>query len=428
MQAFLEYISRCPTAFHTVAYLQQQLEDHGFVPYVPAQTPVRPGMNLYFVQNRSTLFAFRIPQTAPKTLLLASAHADSPCLCLKAEPLLRDTCGARFNVERYGSMRLSSWLDVPLGIAGRVVYRKGNGLATALVDSRRPLCLIPSVATHLQKEQLPEPGVDLYPVFSDSSQAQVIPLLCQEAGIDPDTVCGYDLYLYNAMAPTLWGDAAQFISAPRLDDQTCVYAMAQGFLEAKVAEGVMPILAVFDNEEVGSGTKQGADSALLSRVLDSLWEGLGLTQTQRLALDSAAFALSADNAHGVHPNHPELCDKMDRPYLNRGIVLKHNANQRYTTDAVSRALVRFVGEKAGVTLQEYSNRPDLPGGSTLGNLLVRQLPWDCADIGLAQWSMHSSYETVGARDLADMCRFFTQFYSAPLAKVGGQWQWKEEKL
>jgi aspartyl aminopeptidase len=248
----------------------------------------------------------------------------------------------------------------------------------------------------------------MFPLYSCKKEQDPIKLLCDKAGISQDSVLGADLYLYNAMEPKIWADN-ELISSRALDDLMCVYSSLKGFTECEENDFI-DMLCVFDNEEVGSGTKQGADSELLSLLCNCIFEAYGMSELDKLSLFGKSLAVSADNAHAVHPNHPELNDGVDRPYLNGGLVLKFNANSRYTTDGVSSAAVKKLCLDRDIPLQYYSNRSDLPGGSTLGNLLYRHLPIDCADIGIAQLSMHSSYETAGLKDLDSMNRFFGAFY------------------
>ena len=218
-----------------------------------------------------------------------------------------------------------------------------------------------------------------------------------------------DLYLYPRTAGTLTGMKEEFVVSPRLDDLQCVFGCLKGFLAAEES-GSVPVLAVFNNEEVGSGTRQGADSTFLSDVLRRINTAMGRSEEDYLTAVANSFLVSADNAHAVHPAHPEYADGNEAPVLNGGIVLKYNASQRYTTDAVSAAVFRQVCDEAGVSLQRYSNRADLPGGSTLGNISTAHVSVHSVDIGLPQLAMHSACEVAGAQDTEDLVRAMTVFF------------------
>lgn len=418
-EALKEFIRRCPTAFHTVEELKTRLVQKGYRRFDPAVDPLQRGGKYYYEKNASSIFAFSVPQTAPSGFMLVATHGDSPSFKLKHTAILEKNGFSCLNTERYGGMDLHSWFDRPLGIAGRVITKVSSAFVSRTVDSRQPLCLIPSVAGHLLKDKSnPDPKCDLIPLYTQGSSKEFYPRL----GVE-DEVLGADLYLYCDADAVLWGEEKEFISAPRLDDLQCAFAALEGFLMAEESDCI-PVLCVFDNEEVGSGTKQGAASNTLLFLLQSVMDALGMDERAKGRMLEASFALSADNAHGVHPNHPEVNDSKDRPVLNGGVVLKFNANQRYTTDGISAALVEDLCRSRNVPLQYYSNRSDLPGGSTLGNLLVRSLPVDCADVGLAQLAMHSAVETAGAKDTRYMAEFCKGFFSSALVRKDGLLQWK----
>jgi aspartyl aminopeptidase len=316
-------------------------------------------------------------------------------------------------------MLMASWLDRPLSVAGRVVVRDGEKLVTRLVNLERDLALIPNLAIHMDRGQNEgknyDPKTDLLPLIgSEASAGSFRRLVAENAGVDDADLVSAELQLYPRTAGTVWGAEEEYISSPRLDDLQCVFACAEGFLHAGEGESV-PVLAVFDNEEVGSSTRQGAGSGFLADTLARVAESLGLggvNDYRRLLARS--FLVSADNAHAVHPNHPEYADRVDRPVLNGGVVIKANANQRYTTDAVSAAVFSERCRRAGVPTQRYTNRADLPGGSTLGNISLSQVAVRSVDIGLPQLAMHSCYETAGARDTAYLVTAAQRFFESSL--------------
>ena len=304
-----------------------------------------------------------------------------------------------------------------LSVAGRAVLRENGRIVTRLVNVDRDLLLIPHVAIHMDRSANDgkkfDPNTDMLPLFGDAEAAEAFDALIAETlGVNREDVLATDLFLYPRTPGAVWGAKGEYLSSPRLDDLQCVFGCTEGFLRAKAGEST-PVLCVFDNEEVGSGTKQGADSSFLEDVLCRVCESCGVSLRPCLA---RSFLVSADNAHAVHPNHPEYADRNDRPEMNKGIVVKFNANQRYTTDAVSAAAFVELCKKAGVPTQRFTNRADLPGGSTLGNISTAHVSVDSVDIGLAQLAMHSAYETAGARDTEYLIRAAECFYAARLLR------------
>lgn len=379
------------------------------------------GRGYFVTRNNSSIIAFYIPKDDFNGFMIGASHSDSPCFKLKSNPDIYDGEYVRLSSERYGGMIYSTWLDRPLAVAGRVMVSTPEGVRTMLVDTKRPCAIIPNVAIHLSKTvnegTTYNPAVDLVPVYSLSETKTLInPLMKYVAGIldvDSADIISSDLFLYNADKGIEWGD---FISAPRIDDLQCVFASLKGFVSSDAHDSV-PVLAVFDNEEVGSSTKQGADSDFLNNVLSKIVFSLGMDSTDLIDKLANSFMLSCDNGHAVHPNHPELTDKNNCVRLNGGIVIKHNASQRYCTDAVSASLVKIMCERAFLPYQEYSNRSDLAGGSTLGNIANTHNSVLTADIGLAQLAMHSAFETAGSNDTMYMTDLMSKFFSSSVVSV-----------
>lgn len=295
------------------------------------------------------------------------------------------------------------------------MVRKSGKIAAKLVNVDRDLLIIPGVAIHLDREvnkgTALKANVDMLPLFSGGKEPGAFrKLIAQAAGVEEADLLSTDLFLYPRVAGTRTGLNEEFVVSPRLDDLQCVFGCMQGFLSAKESESV-PVLAVFNNEEVGSGTRQGADSTFLADVLRRINAAMGRNEEEYLTAVANSFLVSADNAHAVHPAHPEHADANEAPVMNGGIVMKYNASQKYTTDAVSAAVFQQICEEAGVALQRYSNRADLPGGSTLGNISTAHVSVHSVDIGLPQLSMHSACEVAGARDAEDLVKAMTVYYS-----------------
>jgi aspartyl aminopeptidase len=327
--------------------------------------------------------------------MIMAAHGDSPFLKIKENPEMPvEGKYTRLNVEKYGGALLSPWFDRPLSVAGRIMVRDGNRVSTRLVNIPRDLLLIPSLAIHMDRSVNDGHALkiqkDMLPLFALGGEASLLGLIAKEAGVEPASVVGHDLFVYNRQAPSVWGAEGEFISSPRLDDMLCACASLYGLLESTEAESI-PVHLLLDNEEIGSMTRQGAASGFLRETLERICEGLGLSCVDYLTKLPQSFLLSADNGHALHPNYPEKCDPVNRPVMGSGVVLKYSGNQKYTTDAVSAAIVRILAEKAGARLQVFANHSDIPGGSTLGNISSQQVAVKSADVGVAQLAMHSPY-------------------------------------
>lgn len=420
----LSFIRRSPSCYHAVKNIAAELEQQGYRELSEADTwTLAAGGKYYVCRNGSSLLSFRIPDAARKPadcgFMITAAHSDSPTFKIKENAeLSADPRYIRLNTERYGGMLCSTWLDRPLSVAGKVALRTEDGIRTVLLDIDRDLVLIPNVAIHMNRTANENASynaaVDMAPVFSDGTgKEQFRKLIASAVGADEKDILGTDLFLYNRMPGSVWGLNGEFFSAPRLDDLQCVYAALRGFQDAP-AGGCIPLLAVLDNEEVGSCTRQGADSTFLGDCLTRICASLRISPAEQLRMLAKSFMVSADNAHAVHPNHPEYADATHRPRMNGGIVIKFNAAQRYTTDAESCALFQKLCTDAEVSVQFFTNRSDLAGGSTLGNISNSHVSLRTVDIGLPQLAMHSSYETAGTSDTADLAKVLRLFFSASL--------------
>ena len=411
-QELLSFIASCPTAFQATAHSAQMLRAAGYTQLSESEAwRLQAGEGYFVTRNSSSLIAFRVPKGGFRGFMITASHCDSPCFKIKENAELSDERFVRLSTEGYGGMIYSTWLDRPLSIAGRVLVKTPRGVETKLVDFGAAAAVIPNVAIHMNrsvnKDTNYNPAVDLVPLYGEkdsagSFRARVAAL----AGVAEEDVVTTDLYLYNPQQGMVW-DA--FISAPRLDDLQCAFSSLRAFLDAGEGDSAR-VCCIFDNEEVGSQTKQGAAGTFLYDVLHRVCESFGLTDADYHRAVAHSFMLSCDNAHALHPNHPEYADKNHTVVINGGIVIKYNASQRYTSDAVSAALFELICREADVPVQRYANRADIPGGGTLGNIANAQVSLNTVDIGLAQLAMHSSYETAGARDTAYMVRALTRFF------------------
>ncbi|WP_229772133.1 M18 family aminopeptidase [Olsenella porci] len=424
----IDFIASCPSMFHTTRTIAGRLEAAGFEQLPEGEEwHLEPGGTYYATRNGSSVIALRVGDAIDVPhFQMTAAHGDSPTFKLKDAPALEGPEGTlRLNVEAYGGMIDHTWFDRPLSVAGRVMVRDGSTVRSRLLAPDRDLVLIPSLAIHMDhdvnKGFAPNRQVDLCPLFSagELKAADVDRLIAGELGVEPHDVLGRDLFLVNRQPGCVWGAASEFVSSPKLDDLQCAYASLVAFLTSR-NESAITVYCCFDNEEVGSNTKQGALSTFLHDVLLRSSLALGMTEEGYLRALSRSFLVSCDNAHAVHPNHPERADDANRCRLNGGLVVKEAANQLYTTDAFSRSVFRAVCDDAGVPLQHFANRSDMQGGSTLGNLSNTQVSVHAVDVGLPQLAMHSSYETTGSHDTALGIRALRAFLSTNVAIEGAE--------
>lgn len=424
----LDFIEKSPSCFHVTANLGERFTKAGFSELKETEDwEIEPGGKYFVTRNESSIIAFCMPELSVKGFHMTAAHSDSPTFKVKDNPEeMTDRKYLKLNTEKYGGMILSTWLDRPLSVAGRAAVLKQKKIVTKLVNIDKDLLVIPNVAIHMNRDMNKgveyNPQIDMLPLYAELSDEtrDVKGMFAEEVaeylGVKPEKILGYDLYLYMRERGRLFGREGEFIIAPKLDDLAAVYACAEAFTAA-APKDYISLCAVFDNEEVGSRTRQGADSTFLSdtieRICDHLAVQYGETNPRILEkkLIADSFMISADNAHAVHPNHPEKADPTNRPYLNGGLVIKYHGGQKYTTDAVSAARMKALCDKAGVPYQTYANRSDIAGGSTLGNLSAAHVAVSSADIGLPQLAMHSAAETGGVRDIAYAVKALQLFFS-----------------
>ena len=427
-----DFIAKSPTPFHVIANAKSFLSGHGLVslPEMSSRWALVPGKTYCVVRNGSAAVFFHIPDLPVSkndiSFEIAAAHTDSPALKVKNNPVIVSDGYARLNVEGYGGLMRNSWFDRPLSLAGRVCFMDDE-IRTELVDFGETLEVsIPSLAVHMgTTDETPSIQRHMLPIVGTAAKDgelsfnRLLQDVLAKEGITVklSDILSYDIIAYNAQEASLWGFDDEMLSSPRLDDQACVYTALIGFSEAiddisaNGESAHIPVLVLFDNEEEGSSTKQGADSSFLYDVLSRVCQGLGLDPGQKRAAVARSFMVSADNAHGVHPAYPEKADPTNRPHLNGGIVIKHAANQKYCTDAVSAARIKKLCLDRDIPFQDYYNNSDVRGGSTLGNISARHVSISGADIGIAQLAMHSAYECCGVSDISAMGMFFREFFT-----------------
>lgn len=529
----LSFIDRSPNAYFAVRNLADMLEEHGYIRlYEEDKWSLEVGSRYYVIRDDSSIIAFRLPDTGASDgssladsdtynsetsnacargadtgstgisntdtmdalmysgFNIIASHSDSPAFKIKPNAEITvENSYIKLNTEKYGGMIMSTWLDRPLSVAGRVVVRTEDGVETRLVNVDRDLCIIPSLAIHMdrktndgyvwnaQRDMLPlfaqlnmgvgecgnatpEDGSALSNLTVDKIREDksdylngdkpqeketdnltadkiqedksdnknvLLRIVADAAGVSEQDILDTDLFLYNRNKGIIYGADNEFIGSGRLDDLQCAFASMKGFVEAgtcnvnnncgKSAPSI-PVCCVFNNEEVGSSTKQGAASSFLEDVLTRINHAFSDNEEEIRRMLAGSFLISADNAHAVHPNHTDKADPTNRPMLNEGIVIKYNANQKYTTDAVSGGIFRRVCELADVPVQTYVNRSDIAGGSTLGSIATTRVSINAVDIGLPQLAMHSAYETAGAMDTVYLVCAAKKFYSSSINCCG----------
>ena len=421
----VSFIQKSPTAFHAVEQMRSLLKDNGYEELLEGRKwHIEPGHRYFVTRNNSSIIALNLgTQLDNYSFNVAASHSDSPTFKLKenAELEVRGKY-TQLNTEGYGGMLCATWFDRPLSIAGRVLVKEGDSYITRLLKIDRDLVLIPNVAIHMNRAVNDgiayNKQVDLLPLFggTETKAGDLKALIAKELNVNEEDICGEDLYLYNRMSPSIWGAHEEFISSPQLDDLQCAFTSLQGFLKGSNDQSIN-VFACFDNEEVGSGTKQGAASTFLYDVLHRINNALGKDDEDYYRALAASFMLSADNAHAVHPNHPEKTDVNNCVYMNEGVVVKSHAGQKYTSDGVSIAVFKGICEKAGVPVQFFANRSDVVGGSTLGNIAMAQVSMNSVDIGLPQLAMHSSYETAGIKDTYYMIQVMEEFFNSHIEET-----------
>lgn len=411
----IHFIAKSPSTFHAVRGIKAALLYAGFTEIREEDTwQIEKGGKYVVTRNGSALMAFTVPQEGAEAFHITASHCDSPTFKIKENPEIADGPYVKLNVEGYGGMIMSTWLDRPLSVAGRLLVTENGHLAEKLVAIDGTMLVIPSVAIHMDRSvnQHKEWKVqkDMLPLYGmTGAKTPFMDVIAAAAKVKAEDILAHDLILYSRVPGTIWGEEREFISSPKLDDLQCAFACFRGFTQGE-KEKYISVYALFDNEEVGSATSQGAGSTFLANTLERLARSLGYSYDETMAMIARSFMISADNAHSVHPNHPEYADPVNRPVINGGIVIKYSAAQKYATNAFSAAYFKKLCKDHDIPTQTFTNHSDNPGGSTLGNISNTVIAMPTVDIGLPQLAMHSSYETVGVKDTDYLVDAVTKFY------------------
>lgn len=411
----IHFIAKSPSTFHAVRGIKAALLYAGFTEIREEDTwQIEKGGKYVVTRNGSALMAFTVPEEGAEAFHITASHCDSPTFKIKENPEIADGPYVKLNVEGYGGMIMSTWLDRPLSVAGRLLVTENGHLAEKLVAIDGTMLLIPSVAIHMDRSvnQHKEWKVqkDMLPLYGmTGAKTPFMDVIAAAAKVKAADILAHDLSLYSRVPAAIWGEEREFISSPKLDDLQCAFACFRGFTQGQ-KEKYISVYALFDNEEVGSATSQGAGSTFLANTLERLARSLGYSYDETMAMIARSFMISADNAHSVHPNHPEYADPVNRPVINGGIVIKYSAAQKYATNAFSAAYFKKLCKDHDIPTQTFTNHSDNPGGSTLGNISNTVIAMPTVDIGLPQLAMHSSYETAGVKDTAYLVDAVTKFY------------------
>lgn len=416
-QSVLDFIKKSPSCFHAIKNLSDELKQNGFTELSEKNRWNLSENQKYFVtRNNSSIIAFSIPKRDFSGFKITASHSDSPSFKIKENPEMKSNGCVKLNVERYGGMLMNPWFDRPLSIAGRVVT---NNMEEKLVNFDKDLVMIPNLSIHFSRDANDGHKIstqtEMMPIISLDEKFSLKKLIAENTNIEESNILGYDLFLYNRNDGTFWGAEDEFIASPKLDDLECVYSTFKGFLNSSKTESKNTtncnVFAVFDNEEVGSGSRQGADSTFLQDTLKRINICLNRDEQDFMTAIANSFLISADNAHAIHPNYADKSDPINRPKINAGIVIKSNASQKYTSDALSSAIFKNICQKASVPYQIFTNNSNVAGGSTLGNISTSHVSILSVDIGLAQWAMHSPFESAGSKDIEYLIKAITTFYT-----------------
>lgn len=411
----IHFIAKSPSTFHAVRGIKAALLYAGFTEIREEDTwQIEKGGKYVVTRNGSALMAFTVPQEGAEAFHITASHCDSPTFKIKEDPEIADGPYVKLNVEGYGGMIMSTWLDRPLSVAGRLLVTENGHLAEKLVAIDGTMLVIPSVAIHMDRSvnQHKEWKVqkDMLPLYGmTGAKTPFMDVIAAAAKVKAEDILAHDLILYSRVPAAIWGEEREFISSPKLDDLQCAFACFRAFTQGE-KEKYISVYALFDNEEVGSATSQGAGSTFLANTLERLARSLGYSYDETMAMIARSFMISADNAHSVHPNYPEYADPVNRPVINGGIVIKYSAAQKYATNAFSAAYFKKLCKDHDIPTQAFTNHSDNPGGSTLGNISNTVIAMPTVDIGLPQLAMHSSYETAGVKDTAYLVDAVTKFY------------------
>ena len=423
-ETLLQLLKKGTSAVMVVREAEQQLKKAGFEELHFSNTwGLTEGGKYYMKHHDTTLFAFTIAKRMDyrDSFRIAAAHTDFPCLRIKPNPDVVTNGYAQVNVEVYGGAILNTWLDRPLSISGRMAVKSEDVMHPSMhyISIEKPLMSIPNLAIHMNREV--NKGVelnrqtDMLPIVGMleeelNEKHAFLEFLAKEEGVKAEDILDYELWVYCMEEPVVFGMKDEFLLSPRLDNLTSVQALLTGLIEGEQTSGAN-VIALFDHEEIGSRTKQGAGSMLLLNVLEKICDSFGKTSAQTKESLYDAFLLSVDVAHGLHPNKATKTDITNKPILGKGLCIKEASSQSYATDCEAIAIVEQICRRAEISYQKFVNRSDMPGGGTLGSIASSILPIRTVDIGVPLLAMHSAVETMGRKDVESLTKLVKEYFS-----------------
>ena len=408
-----DFIKNSTCSFTCVDAIKKELVDNGYMQVYENEKWDLSNGKYFVIRNDASIIAFNIGNNHNEQFNIVCAHSDTPGFCLKPKSEIYEYNYLKLNVMPYGGILNYGWMDRPLGISGRVIYREGNKYKKRIISLNNLLCVIPSEAIHqndIANSNLDlNTQIDLIPIFGldiENNDDVIKELLINCLKIESNSeICDYDLFLYNTDNPKYIGINNEMILSPRIDDLTCTFSSLKSFIETN-NENNINVICIFNSEEIGSLTKEGADSSFLIDVLKRI---CGLIDIDISVSLHNSLIISADNSHAVHPNHPNKSDVSNQGFLNKGVLIIREKDT--TTDSVSSSIFKEICERANVMYQDYSSRNDMATGSTLSGLNIRHVSIDSIDVGIAQLAMHSSCEVVGTEDTFNLYKVFREFFN-----------------
>ena len=418
----LDLFNNSYNEYFAISNIKKLLDENGFICLLENEKyEISLGKSYYILRDGSSIIAFKVPEKLDELYFkIVASHSDSPVLKIKENPTVIENGYNKLKVEKYGGMIVSSWLDKPLGIAGRVCYKNGNAITTRLVNFPTNL-IIPNVAIHQNRDInngfIYNPQIDLLPILGLGNNDLFKELLDSTKNKEEE-ILSYDLNLYNKEKAVLGGINNEFIYSPKEDNLVSAYISILSLISSISYDGIS-LGVVFNNEEVGSSSLNGADSDFLATNLKRISKSLGFSNDELSRALVKSYLVSLDNAHAIHPNHPEMSDNKNNCLINEGVVIKHNSNMLYTSEAISSAIIKLIASKENISLQTFFNRADARGGSTLGNISLTHVSIRSVDLGLPQLAMHSNYEVMGSKDTINAYKLLKALFNSKI-KIEGE--------
>lgn len=418
----LDLFNNSYNEYFAISNIKKLLDENGFICLLENEKyEISLGKSYYILRDGSSIIAFKVPEKLDELYFkIVASHSDSPELKIKENPTVIENGYNKLKVEKYGGMIVSSWLDKPLGIAGRVCYKNGNAITTRLVNFPTNL-IIPNVAIHQNRDInngfIYNPQIDLLPILGLGNN-DLFKELLDSTKNNEEEILSYDLNLYNKEKAVLGGINNEFIYSPKEDNLVSAYISILSLISSISYDGIS-LGVVFNNEEVGSSSLNGADSDFLATNLKRISKSLGFSNDELSRALVKSYLVSLDNAHAIHPNHPEMSDNKNNCLINEGVVIKHNSNMLYTSEAISSAIIKLIASKENISLQTFFNRADARGGSTLGNISLTHVSIRSVDLGIPQLAMHSNYEVMGSKDTINAYKLLKALFNSKI-KIEGE--------